>query len=162
MSDAKRKPAVILKAGEIPSRTFNHPWNELSEISGSMLGRLAGLRRTGVNLGRVAPGKESFTPHAHRCEEEWIYVLSGRALLIDEGVEHEIGPGDFVAFPAPSTTHHLRNPFDVEVTYLMGGENAEFDIVDFPQQKRVLIRHGDEVHFVDAAALQLMRYDSGG
>jgi uncharacterized cupin superfamily protein len=113
-------------------------------------------------LGRVAPGKESFTPHAHRCEEEWIYILSGRAVLIDENVEHELSTGDFVAFLPPSTAHHLRNPFAEEVVYLMGGENRDFDIVDFPEQKRVLIKNGDDLQYVEAAALKPMRYEAEG
>jgi len=30
--------------------------------------------------------------------------------------------GDFMGFPAPSVGHHLRNPFDADLIYLMGGD----------------------------------------
>ena len=39
-----------------------------------------------------------------------------------DGGEHEVGPGDFMGFPTPSLGHHLRNPFDEDLVYLMGGE----------------------------------------
>ena len=71
---------------------------------------------------RVAPGKESFIYHTHYYEEEWIYILSGRGVAEIDGAEHEVGPGDFMGFATPSVAHHLRNPFDVELVYLCGGE----------------------------------------
>lgn len=43
-----------------------------------MMGRLLGLKRTGINFA-VPPGKESFVYHAHQREEESIYILSARA-----------------------------------------------------------------------------------
>ena len=32
-----------------------------------------------------------------------------------------VSPGDFMAFPTPSVTHHLKNPFDEELVYLTNG-----------------------------------------
>src|SRR5687768_4447018 len=111
MADADRKPAHILRAAEIEatSGTFSHPWNERSEMRGAMLGRPAGLTRTGLNLITIPPGKEAFVFHAHLHEEEWIYILSGRATIDDGDRQHEVGPGDFIAFPTPSQAHQLRN-----------------------------------------------------
>jgi hypothetical protein len=53
---------LILRAAHITNllQTFSHPWNPNSEISGAFLGRTVGLKRTGVNFARIAPGKESF------------------------------------------------------------------------------------------------------
>ena len=42
-----------------------------------------------------------------------------------------VGPGDFVGFPTPSAAHQLRNPYDVEVVYLMGGEHKDIEIATF-------------------------------
>src|SRR6186997_3061597 len=90
----------ILRAAEIVAgqSTFSHPWNRRSEISGTRMGQLAGLSRTGVSIARLGPGKESFAYHLHHMEEEWIYVLSGRAMTHIDGQDYELGPGDFVAF----------------------------------------------------------------
>lgn len=57
----------ILRKDEIETKqfSFSHPWNPKSQIIGAMMGRLAGLKRTGVSLVRLPPGKESFAYHMH-------------------------------------------------------------------------------------------------
>lgn len=125
--------------------TFSHPWNPRSEIRGTPLARAAGLKRTGVTLARVAPGKESFAYHTHHREEEWLYLLSGRAIALIDGVDYELGPGDFVAFPTPSVPHLMKNPFDEELVYLMGGENLEHEIADFPTLDKRIVRLGESL-----------------
>ena len=141
----ERKPAVVLRAAEIEQRTttFVHPWNPRSDMRFAFLGRAAGLRRTGVNLIRVPPGKEAFAYHAHLHEEEWLFVVSGHA-VVDSGDEtHEVGPGDFVSFPTPSRAHQLRNVSSEDVVYLTGGEHSELDVAEFPRLGKRLVRVGD-------------------
>ena len=128
---------------------FAHPLNPASEVRGVSLGELSGLERVDVHLIRVAPGKEAFLYHTHLCGEEFLYVLSGRGVAEIGDDEHEIGPGDFLGFPTPSVAHHLRNPFDEDLVYLMGGERRAVEISDFPRLKKRLIRAGDEAHLVD-------------
>ena len=144
MSDPKPlllRPAAIKEM----EKTFSHPWNPQSSVSTAFLGRALGLRRTGVNISRVPPGKESFLPHSHHREEEWIYILSGHGIAEIEGAEHDVGPGDFMAFPTPSVVHHLRNPFAQELVYLMGGEHLEFEVEDFPGVGKRMLRRGAAV-----------------
>ena len=148
-----RKPALIIRAAEssASAATFRHPWNPLSEMHGAILGRAAGLERTGLNLIRVPPGKESFTYHAHLHEEEWIYILSGRATVESGGVAHEVAAGDFIAFPTPSEPHILRNTSSEDVVYLTGGERAPFDIADFPRDGKRMVRIGERATVYDLA-----------
>jgi uncharacterized cupin superfamily protein len=75
--------------------------------------------------------------------------LSGRGVAEIDGKELEIGPGDFIAFPTPSVPHHLRNPFDQELVYLMGGENREFEIADFPRLGKRMIKSGEKFEVYD-------------
>src|SRR5947199_9938684 len=126
---------LLLRAPEIAEKaqTFSHPWNPASLLSGTQMGRLVGLKRTGVSLARVPPGKESFVYHAHHREEEWIYVLAGKGIAEIDDQEFEVEPGDFMAFPAPFVAHHMRNPFTEDLAYLFGGENLEYEIADFPK-----------------------------
>lgn len=162
MTDTETKPH-LLRAAEIAASTTQiaHPWNPESEIHGVMLSRATGLSRTGVNLARVPPGKESFVYHSHTAEEEWIYVLSGRGLARIDGVEHEVGPGDFMGFPAPSVAHHLTNPFDQDLVYLMGGENRPLEVCDFPELGRRMVRRGEEVsvYGLDEGTSSTLRLD---
>ena len=146
------KPSLnIVRAADIAAHAqeFSHPWNPESLMRGTQLARSVGLKRTGVNLIRIPAGKESFAYHSHQHEEEWIYVLSGRALALIDDVEYEVGPGDFIGFPAPSVAHHLRNPGPDELVYLVGGENRDNEIADFPKLGKRIVRRGKDVEVVD-------------
>ncbi len=139
------KPKLIIRAGERgPEYSFSHPLNPQSELHGWALAGAGGLKRLGVNLIRVPAGKESFVYHLHYGEEEWCYVLSGRALVDLDDETHELGPGDFVAFPT-GVAHHLRNPFGEDFVYLSGGETHPREIADFPRHDKRLVRDGDRV-----------------
>ena len=144
MSDTK-KPA-LLRAADIRAReeAATHPWNPKSEVRGVRLGVPTGLVRTGVNLYRVAAGKESLVYHAHSYEEEWIYILAGRGIAEIDGEEHEVGPGDFLGF-ATGVGHHMRNPFAEELVYLCGGEHREYEVAEFPKQGYRMVRRGRSV-----------------
>jgi uncharacterized cupin superfamily protein len=130
---SNRESPHLLRAADIQSSTqpVSHPWNSNSEIHGTMLARTLGLARTGVSLARIRPGKESFVYHSHRYEEEWIYILSGKAVAEIDDAEYEVSAGDFMAFPTPSVAHHLRNPFVEDLVYLMGGESRPSKLQTF-------------------------------
>lgn len=146
----------LLRAPDIERhvQTFSHPWNPRSEITGAMLGRMTGLGRTGVSLARLAPGKESFVYHAHQLEEEWIYILSGSGTALIDGRAHAVGPGDFMGFPTPSVAHHLVNSGREVLVYLMGGENREVEISDFPGLGKRMVRVRESIQVYDASAAQ--------
>lgn len=160
----RRKPAGIVRATDVANQraTFQHPWNPQSEIQGLRLSEVAGLERTGVSFARIEPGKESFVYHSHECEEEWIYLLRGRAVIEVDGEEHELGPGDFVGFPTPSVAHHLRNPFDEPLEYLMGGEARELEIAEFPRLNKRMIRRPDGIDIYPLDGAEPFPIPSGG
>jgi len=142
------KPSLnIVRAADIAahSQEFSHPWNPRSQMHGTQLARSVGLRRTGVNFVRVPAGRESFVYHSHRHEEEWIYLLSGTAIALIDGVEYAVHAGDFIGFPAPSVAHLLRNPGPADLVYLVGGENREFEIAEFPGLGKRMVRNGQHV-----------------
>jgi GST-like protein len=86
-----------------------------------------------VSRGRIPPGGESFAYHAHHAEEEWVFVVSGRARAKIDGQHHDLGPGDFAAFPTPQAPHLMTNPFDEDCVYLMGGEaRGGSDVIRYP------------------------------
>ncbi len=134
--DRGRKPAALLRAADILAQreTYQQRLNPKSRLRGCALSGKAGLGRTGISIAWLPPGKESFAYHAHRYEEEWIYVLEGRGISEVDGVETEVGRGDFLAFPTPSVPHLLKNPFAEELVYLMGGENRPgVEVIDYPR-----------------------------
>jgi uncharacterized cupin superfamily protein len=151
------KPSLnIVRAADIAAHAqeFSHPWNPNSELHGTQLARSVGLKRTGVNFIRVPAGKESYVYHSHQCEEEWIYVLSGKALALIDDVEYEVNAGDFIGFPAPSVAHHMRNPGPEDLVYLSGGENLNFEVADFPKLGKRIVRSGKQLDVYDIADAQ--------
>lgn len=146
----------LLRARDVAARqqAFSHPWNPNSEIIGVRMGAELGLKRSGVSIARIPPGKESFAPHAHHREEEWIYILMGQGLAWVDGSEIAVGAGDFMAFPAPQSAHHLKNVGADDLVYLMGGENSKMDVIDFPTLGRRMVRTGAEIMIYDQASGQ--------
>lgn len=146
-SPAAPKPVLVRAADRTRAteQSQQHPLNPNSQIHGHSLSELVGLRRIGVHLLRIPPGKESFVYHSHQLEEEWMYVLSGRGIAEVGDAQHEVGPGDFLGFPTPSVGHHLRNPFSEDLVYLSGGERREMEVADFPRHNKRMIRVGHQV-----------------
>jgi uncharacterized cupin superfamily protein len=124
--------------------SFRHPLNPESEIHGTTLSRLTGLVKSGVNLIRVPPGKESFVHHVHLVDEEWMYVLSGTGELRIGDERFAVGPGDFAGFPPRTHAHHLKATGSEELVYLSGGEAVDFGIADFPELGKRLVHVGQE------------------
>jgi uncharacterized cupin superfamily protein len=137
----------LWKAAELEAslRPYSQRLNPNSYLFRTQLSRRTGLKRVQVALGRLPPGRDSFAYHSHRIEEEWLYILSGRGIAVIDGESKEIGPGDFMGFPAPSVAHLLKNPFDEDLVYLMGGEDPPLDVVEYPELgKRYLMMPGDD------------------
>lgn len=121
---------------------MRHPLNPRSDVHGFLLSRRTGLERMGVNLARVAPGKESFIFHVHHAEEEFAYVLSGRGVA-EVGPERlDVGPGDFLGFPPGTHPHLLHGAGDEDLVYLSGGESRDVEVADFPREGRRVVRVG--------------------
>ena len=147
-------PRRILRAAEIAAaaRTFRHPLNSGSEISGSRLGQPTGLVRVGVSMARVPPGKESFVYHRHHAEEEWVYIFEGEGESDIEDVVERVGAGDFIGYPA-GVAHTLRNVGAGDLVYLMGGEQRSVEVADFPRLGKRHVRAGERLELVDEQAM---------
>ena len=139
MSDPKH----IVRTDWLRAWHGRHPFNPASEMRILRLGAEAGLQRIGVNLIRIPPGKESFIPHAHSLEEEFIYVLEGAGELVLDGEAHAVGPGDFVGFPTDGVVHALISKGPGDLVYLTGGERSPVEVADMPSiGKTTVFRRG--------------------
>jgi GST-like protein len=154
----ERRPAVLLRAAEIDAKEqpYVQRLNPRSRLSGTPLGYFGKLRHGGLSRARIPKGGESFGYHAHVHDDEWIYILSGRGVARIDGAEVELGPGDFVSFPAPQVPHNLANPFDEELVYLMGGDASQGGVVDFPDLNRryALVWDGERTAFHELGPAQ--------
>lgn len=98
------------------------------------LGDLFGLTNFGVNLTRLAPGSVSALNHAHTRQDEFIYVIAGRPMLVLGEREVQLEPGMCAGFKAGTGVgHHLENRGETEVVYLEIGDRSAGDAVGYPR-----------------------------
>ena len=156
---------MLLKAKDIeamrPERR-RHPFNDNALRVTRTLSDLTGMRRIGIHLVRLEAGRESTQFHYHDADEEFLYVLEGRGIAEIGDEEHEVGPGDFMGFGAPSAPHALRNPFDEDLVYLMGGERNATDVVHYPRIARSMMKGGERRAWVDWDHLHELRQPVAG
>jgi uncharacterized cupin superfamily protein len=91
------------------------------------LGNAGGLKDFGVNLMRLPPGGWSSQRHWHSDEDEFVYVLEGELVLVEDAGETRLAAGDCAAFPKNSGNgHHMINRSDSLAVYLeVGSRNVD-------------------------------------
>jgi len=93
------------------------------------LGSAGGLKDFGVNPMRLPPGNWSSQRHSHSHEDEFVYVLEGELMLIEDGGETVLRAGDCAAFPKGSANgHHMINKSGAMALYLEVGSRHPEDI----------------------------------
>jgi uncharacterized cupin superfamily protein len=115
-------------------RRFQHMFNANGVRMTRSLSDTCGMTQLGVHLVRVEPGHESTEYHTHSHDEEWIYILSGRATADIDGRTTEVKAGDFMGFVAGSAPHTMKNDSPEDLLYLVGGTRHTYDVVDYPRR----------------------------
>ena len=98
------------------------------------LGNAAGLTQFGVNRLELEPGVWSSQRHWHSGEDEFVWVVEGEVVLIDDSGETVLRSGDCAGFPAGEKNgHHIVNRSDrLAVLLEVGSRRPEEDGVDYP------------------------------
>jgi uncharacterized cupin superfamily protein len=108
------------------------------------LGAAAGLTQFGVNLMRLKPGAASSARHWHEQEDEFVYVLGGELVLVEDEGETIVRPGDAAAFKAGvANGHHFINRTDRDAVFLVVGTRARQDRCHYPDIDLVHEQDGD-------------------
>ncbi len=153
---------MLLKSKEIEAmvpRPHRHQFNDNAVRMTRALSDAVGMKRIGIHLVRLPPGRDSTEFHYHDSDEEFLYILSGRGIA-EIGDEHfEVGPGDFMGFEAPSQPHSMNNPFDEDLVYLMGGERNLSDVVHYPRIERTLVKSGSRRAWAEWENLHELHWD---
>jgi uncharacterized cupin superfamily protein len=112
----------------------------------TVLGDAAGLTQFGVNRTRLKPGAASALRHWHHNEDEFVYIIEGELVLIEDGGETLLRPGDAAGFKAGVPNgHHLINRSDRDAVYLEIGTRAPSDRAQYPDVDLDLVRHGGKM-----------------
>lgn len=125
---------------QIPERNrtgYPPPFDQA--VAGRWQRRLAsacGLTELGVSHVRLEPGAWSSQRHWHIGEDEFLVMLAGEAVLIDDAGEHLLTPGDCAAFPkGDGNGHHLVNRGERDCVFVcmsagasLGGDYSDIDM----------------------------------
>jgi uncharacterized cupin superfamily protein len=115
------------------------------------LSEAGGLTQFGAYLDRLMPGAVSSTRHWHTAEDEFAYILSGAATLIDDDGEHTLGPGDAACWPhGCPNAHHLINRGAEPCDYLIVGTRVAHDICNYPDDGHKQVNGDTRWHVEDA------------
>ena len=137
---------VALRALDVPERTkpSNYPEPFASRMAGRAkraLGDAFGLSNFGVNLTILQPGAVSALRHHHSRQDEFVYILKGKPLLVTDAGETPLAPGMCAGFRAgDGNGHQLRNPTAAPVVYLEIGDRGTGDVVVYPDDDLVAAR----------------------
>jgi len=97
------------------------------------LGDVVGLTQFGVNLTRIAPGAASSLRHYHEQEDEFVFMIEGELVLVENDGETVLKPGDCAGFKAGSgNAHRLVNRSAADAVYLEVGTRAARERVHYP------------------------------
>lgn len=109
------------------------------------LGDAAGLSQFGVNLLRLPAGAWSSQRHWHATEDEFVTVLSGEVVLIEDDGETILRAGDCAGFPAGLPNgHRIENRSGAEAILLeVGTRSPGTDACDYPDIDMVLPKGAD-------------------
>lgn len=115
----------------LDARAFQHDVDPGARRQMRALHRVTGLERQAVYWSRVARGDRSTAFHTHARTDEWVFILSGRALARIGEDRFEVGPNDFLGHPAGGPPHVMEAT--EALSYLMGGQIDAEDVVTYPE-----------------------------
>lgn len=122
-------PKVDLESIEQVNRTgYPPPFDR--EVAGRWYRRLApatGLTDFGASHVVLKPGAWSSQRHWHDGEDEFLVMVSGEAILVEDEGSTVLRAGDIAAWPkGTGNGHHLRNESDSDCSFVVvgGGTNT--------------------------------------
>ena len=133
-------PRIDLDVAALRSSTGYPPPFD-APVAGRLQRRLApvaGLSALGVSHVLLRPGAWSSQRHWHEGEDEFLVMLSGEAVLIEDEGETLLHAGDCAAWPAGARNgHHLVNRGDADCLFLCvsagdrtaGGGYSDIDMI---------------------------------
>ncbi len=120
----------IASVREIKGVGYPKPFDQVcADRIRKRLGNAGGIKDFGVNLMRLPPGNWSSQRHWHSHEDEFVYVLEGELVLIEDEGETVLRAGDCAAFPKNTGNgHHMINRANTTAVYLEVGSRQPDDL----------------------------------
>ena len=120
---------TILRKGSVP------PDPTRTNLTSHRLSEAGGLTQYGAYLQTLRPGQCTSDRHWHAQEDEFLYMLSGEATLLDDDGAHALHEGDAVCWPAGEpNAHHVHNRSAAPCSFLIVGTRVERDTTHYPDR----------------------------
>ncbi|HUS56176.1 MAG TPA: cupin domain-containing protein [Thermohalobaculum sp.] len=112
------------------------------------LGNAAGLTQFGVNLSTLEPGCISSLRHWHEVEDEFVYMIAGEVILVEDDGEFVLRPGDAAGFKAGTANgHQLVNRSDEPATFMEIGSRFADEHAHYPEDDLAYHKRAGVVSF---------------
>ncbi len=103
-----------------------------------------GLTQFGAYIETLQPGSRSSERHWHKHEDEFLYLISGEARVLENDGEHVLKAGDAACWPAGiENAHCVVNQTNTPCTYVIVGTRPTHDVCYYPDAKRALHTEGE-------------------
>jgi len=157
----------IIRQGSITSETGSNypaPHNDgLGDYEAWPLSDAGGLTQFGAFVEKLYPGAVSSHRHWHDNEDEFVYLLEGEVVLVDDDGEHAMSPGDAATFRAGvANGHQLRNRSDRPAMYVVVGTRLPEDRCHYSDIDMLLTRTADSRRFTRRDGSPLPGADDAG
>lgn len=143
-------PAPIVNIDDLPLEGMEQGTRFAVETG--EIGVTLGLNGLGAMLHVVQPGKTAFPFHRHHVSDEMFLILSGTGEY-RIGNEHlPVKAGDCLGAPAGGEAHQIINTGDEPLRYIGFSNNAQADVVEYPDSGKISISAGaGTTHFEGAS-----------
>jgi uncharacterized cupin superfamily protein len=143
MEGGASMPKIDIASVQVDDRTYYpQPFDRV--VMGRLrrrLGAAAGLDQFGVNLTTLKPGAASSLRHWHEKEDEFVFLLEGEVVLVEDGGETLLKAGDAAGFKANAPSgHHLVNKSDRDAVLLEIGTRSKHERVEYADVDMLVIR----------------------
>jgi uncharacterized cupin superfamily protein len=144
--DSGRIPAALIRDGAEGWQDDNPAHPVLGPGPGPYRYRLlsdpGGLTQFGAFLEELPPKSSSGRRHWHEAEDEFVLILSGKAVLVED-TETTLVAGDAAAWPAGLPLgHRIDNRTDAPLRYLVIGTRAARDRIHYTDHDLITERDG--------------------
>ena len=151
-------PKIDIAAVPVLERTA-YPPPYADAVKGRLhqaLGDAAGLTQFGVNLVRLKPGAASSQRHWHENEDEFLIVLEGELVLVEDEGETVLRAGDAAGFKAGVPNgHRLLNRTQRDGVFLVVGTRAPAERAHYPDLDLLYEKADGRVRYTDRAGRPL-------
>ena len=111
----------------------------------------SGIKQYGAYLQTLQPGARSSTRHWHEREDELMYVVSGKATVIENDGAHVLEPGDAACWPGGiPNAHHVLNESSEPCSYVVVGTRLTHDVCHYPDSGNTLYTEGESWRVEDS------------